>query len=186
MAGEEETPPPPPPPSVKKIEPPFPFSLGPQDRLGDFITPTRLTHENYVDWAADIQLALVVRRKFGFIDGSIEPPCTKSDQLTINAMLVTWITNTKSTLTKYREPSRLWDHLKQHFSIVNGPRIQQIKSSLPRCEQTKTMSFATYYGKLNTLWEELSLLELPIVCPCSPKCVVSDLYLQRREMAKLH
>ena len=126
MAGDEQPPPPP-----QKIDHLSPFFLGPQDRPGDFITSTRLTHDNYADWAADVQLALMARRKFGFVDGSISsptPPCTESDWLTINAMLISWITNTitpevKSTLTKFREVSRLWTHLKQRFSIINGPRI---------------------------------------------------------------
>lgn len=78
----------------------------------------------------------------------------------------------KSNLTKFHDASRLWDHLKQRFSIANGPRIQQIKSSIARYEQTKTMSISSYYGKLNALWEELSLLEPPIMCPCSPPCTV--------------
>ncbi|KMT00225.1 hypothetical protein BVRB_1g020380 [Beta vulgaris subsp. vulgaris] len=189
MAG-DATPPPPP----LKIDTSSPYFLGPQDRPGDFITPTRLTHDNYADWAADIQLALVARRKFAFVDGTITsplPPCTESDWLTINAMLVSWITNTitpevKSTLTKYREARRLWEHLKLRFSVVNGPRIQQIKSSISRCEQTKTMSVSTYYGKLNALWEELSLLEPPISCSCCSQCTVSDLYAERYETAKLH
>ena len=191
MAGDAAAPPPPPP---LKIDPSSPFFLGPQDRPGDFITPTRLTHENYADWAADIRLALLARRKFCFVDGTISspvPPCTPSDWQTLHAMLVSWITNTitpevKSTLTKYSEASRLWAHLKQCFSIVNGPRIQQIKSSLARCEQTKTMPVSTYYGKLNSLWEELSLLEPPISCSCCSNCHVSDLYTERRETAKLH
>ncbi|XP_010691085.2 uncharacterized protein LOC104904516 [Beta vulgaris subsp. vulgaris] len=191
MAGDDIINPPPPP---LKIDASSPFFLGPQDRPGDFITPTRLTHENYADWAADVQLALVARRKFVFVDGTISspvPPCTESDWLTINAMLVSWITNTitpevKSTLTKYREARRLWDHLKHRFSIVNGPRIQQIKSSISRCEQTKNMPVSTYYGKLNALWEELSLLEPPIRCSCCSTCNVSELYSQRHETTKLH
>ena len=48
------------------------------------------------------------------------------------------------------------------------------------------MTVATYYGKLNSLWEELSLLEPPICCSCCSKCTASDLYNQRRETAKLH
>lgn len=38
------------------------------------------------------------------------------------------------------------------------------------------MSIDTYYEKLNALWEELSILEPPIVCPCSPSCTVFDLH----------
>ncbi|KAJ9561852.1 hypothetical protein OSB04_007012 [Centaurea solstitialis] len=85
------------PPPVQKIEPNSPFFLGPQDRPGDFITPTRLRGDNYDNWAGDIRTALEARRKFVFLDGTIskpEPPCTKSDWDTINAMLVSWIMNT--------------------------------------------------------------------------------------------
>ena len=104
MAGDDVPPPPP-----LKLDSSSPFFLGPQDRPGDFITPTRLTHDNYADWAVDIRLALLARRKFSFVDGSISsptPPCTESDWLTLHTMLVSWITNTitpevKSTLTTY-------------------------------------------------------------------------------------
>lgn len=188
MAGDEVPPPP------AKLESNSPFFLGPQDRPGDFITPTRLSHDNYADWASNIQHALVARRKFGFLDGTITapiPPCTESYWNTINAILVSWITNNitpevRSTLSKFREPKRLWDHLHQRFSFVNGPRIQQVKSSIARCEQSKTMSISTYYGKLHALWEELSLLEPLISCTCCSKCNAIELHNQRRETSRLH
>ena len=132
MAGDDVPPPPPP-----KIDSSSPFFLGPQDRPGDFITPTRITYDNYADWAADIRLALLARRKFGLVDGSIStptPPCTESDWLTLHAMLVSWITNTitpkvKSTLTKYSEASRLWAHLKQRFLLSMD--LESNKLNLP-------------------------------------------------------
>lgn len=49
-----KTPPPPPP----KIESNSPYYLRSQDRLGDFITPTRLTVENNESWEADIQTTI--------------------------------------------------------------------------------------------------------------------------------
>ncbi|XP_056697415.1 uncharacterized protein [Spinacia oleracea] len=142
MTGEET-----PPPTPRKIQPDSPFFLGSQDRPGDFITPNRLRNDNYDDWAVDIQAALEARRKFEFLDGTITgptPPCTQSDWTIINAMLVSWITNTihpevKSNISKFRDAKRLWDHLKQHFAQTNGPRIQQLKSSIAKCEQTKTI-----------------------------------------------
>ncbi|CAI8593060.1 unnamed protein product [Vicia faba] len=117
-----ETPPPPPP--TPKIEPNSPYYLGSQDRPGDFITPTLLTTDNYESWAANMQTELEVRRKFEFMDGSINkpsPPCTKSDWTAINVMLISWITNTidpnlRTSLSKFREAKSFWDHLKQHFT----------------------------------------------------------------------
>ena len=76
-------------------------------------------------------------------------------------MLVSWLMNTidpevKSTLSHYDDAYLLWKHLKERFSDVNGPRVQQLKSNISRCEQSADMSVSTYYGKLNVLWDELS------------------------------
>ncbi|RVW97527.1 hypothetical protein CK203_058484 [Vitis vinifera] len=171
-----------------------PFFLGTGDRPGDFITPTRLRGDNYDDWASDIQLALEARRKFEFLEGTItgpQPPYTQSDWNTVNAMLVSWITNTidpevKSTLSKFRDAKRLWEHLKQRYAMVNGPRIQQLKTSIAKCEQSKSMSVTTYYGKLNVLWEELFKHEPLISCTCCSSCTAASLHQARREQGKLH
>ncbi|RVW83549.1 Retrovirus-related Pol polyprotein from transposon RE2 [Vitis vinifera] len=174
MAGDDEQPPLPPP----KREMNSHFFLGTGDRPGDFITPTRLRGDNYDDWASDIQLALEAHRKFEFLEDTItgpQPPYTQSDWNTVNAMLVSWITNTidpevKSTLSKFRDAKRLWEHLKQRYAMVNGPRIQQLKTSIAKCEQPKSMSVTTYYGKLNVLWEELFKHEPLISCTCCSSC----------------
>ncbi|RVW82461.1 Retrovirus-related Pol polyprotein from transposon RE2 [Vitis vinifera] len=190
MAGDDEQPPLPPP----KREMNSPFFLGTGDRPGDFITPTRSRGDNYDDWASDIQLALEARRKFEFLEGTItgpQPPYTQSDWNTVNAMLVSWITNTidpevKSTLSKFRDAKRLWEHLKQRYAMVNGPRIQQLKTSIAKCEQSKSMSVTTYYGQLNVLWEELFKHEPLISCTCCSSCTAASLHQARREQGKLH
>ena len=65
------------------------------------------------------------------------------------------------------------------------PRIQQIKSSIARCEQIKDMLVSTDYGKLTASWEKLSLLEPTICCAFCSKFNVSDLYSQLCETTKL-
>ncbi|KAH7541938.1 hypothetical protein FEM48_Zijuj02G0020400 [Ziziphus jujuba var. spinosa] len=106
-------------------------------------------------------------------------------------MLVSWITNTidpevKSTLSKFRDAKCLWEHLKQRYAMVNGPRIHQLKTSIAKCEQPKSMSFTTYYGKLNVLWEELFKHEPLISCNCCSSCTAASLHQERREQGKLH
>lgn len=202
MAGDEELPPPPTPTSTSistpapppKIEPNSPFFLGPQDRPGDFITPARLRGDNYDDWASDMETALAARRKFGFLDGTITkpvPPCSTSDWTTIHAMLVSWIMNTiepevKRSLSKYKDAKRLWETLKERFAVVNGPKIHQLKLSIAQCEQTKTMSVASYFGKLTALWEELHQHEPLITCTCCDSCTAGKEHETRREKDKLH
>ena len=184
MTGDANNPPPP--PSSSKIDPTSPYFLGPQDRPGDYITPTHLKGDNYDEWTSDIQLALEARRKFGSLDGTLTgpiSPCTQSNWNTIQAMIILWIMNTidpeiKGTLSKYREAKKLWDTLKTRFAVVNGPRIQQLKKSIAKCEQTKTMSVASYFGKLSALWEELNIHEPLIKCTCS-NCAAGQLHEQR-------
>ncbi|XP_019081951.1 uncharacterized protein LOC109124309 [Vitis vinifera] len=158
MAGDDEQPPLPPP----KREMNSPFFLRTGDRPGDFITPTRLRGDNYDDWASDIQLALEARRKFEFLEDTItgpQPPYTQSDWNTVNAMLVSWITNTIDP---------------------------ELKTSIAKCEQPKSMSVTTYYSKLNVLWEELFKHESLISCTCCSSCTAASLHQARREQGKLH
>ena len=181
--------------SSSKIEYNSPFYLGPQDRPGDFITPARLRGNNYDDWAKSIRTALRARRKFGFLDGTYTtptPPCTNDDWWTIQSMLVSWLMNTidpevKSTLSHYDDAYLLWKHLKERFSDVNGPRVQQLKSNISRCEQSADMSVSTYYGKLNILWDELSHHEPILSCECGfCKCNLGTKHEKRHEDERLH
>ena len=122
MAGNQAPPPPPPP----RIDHTFPYYLGPHDRPGDFITPTRLRGDNYDVWANDMQTAIEARRKFVFLNGSITTPafpCTQDDWNTLYAMLISWLTNTidpevKATLSKYKDARKLWETLKSRYSMI--------------------------------------------------------------------
>lgn len=143
--------------TLNSISPAYPFYLDTGDRPDDFVTPTHLQHDNYDEWATDIQLDLEARRKLFFLDGTIfstEPPYSSADWAKVNTMLVSWISNTiysnvKGTSTKFREAKRLWDRSKTRFATVNGSRIQLLRSVIARFEQSKSMFVSAYYGKLN-------------------------------------
>ncbi|XP_021746757.1 uncharacterized protein LOC110712595 [Chenopodium quinoa] len=184
----------PPPPPPTKIEPNSPYYLGPQDRPGDFITSQRLKLDNFNEWSQTIYIALSSRREFGFLDGTITsyaPPCTKDDWVTIHCMLVSWLMNTidpevRTMLSNYVNAKKLWDDLQERFGLVNGPRIQQIKSEINRCEQSKSMPVAVYFSKLSVLWDELDKHEPLIGCKrgkCT--CDVGKQHANRREGDRL-
>lgn len=186
MAGDDGVPPPPP----SKIEIHNPFYLGAHDRPGDFITPIRLKLDNFDSWSHAVKVALSSRRKFGFLDGTIVDavsPATKEDWIVVHCMLVSWLMNTidpevKSMLSNYDNAKRLWDDLHERFCVVNGPRIHQLKSQINKCEQTKTMSVAIYYGKLKVLWDDLANLQPLINCNCGKcSCNVGKQHEKRRE-----
>ncbi|KAK1400807.1 hypothetical protein POM88_000412 [Heracleum sosnowskyi] len=67
----------------------------------------------------------------------------------------------KSLLSNYENAYLLWKNLNERFSVVNGPRIQQLKSDIARCEQSKNMPVSTYFGKLKICSTLLSRNPLP-------------------------
>ncbi|XP_074305508.1 uncharacterized protein LOC141640724 [Silene latifolia] len=137
--------------SGTKIDSSSSYYLGPQDKPGDSITPVRLTLNNFDEWAHNVCVALKSRRKYVFVNGTInEPkaPCTQDDWETIHSMLVSWLSHTissevRSLLPKYENAKRLWDDMHERFSVVDGSRIQQIKAGLQECREIESVPWHT-------------------------------------------
>ncbi|CAH9073979.1 unnamed protein product [Cuscuta epithymum] len=142
-----------------------------------------------------VRLGLRARRKYCYVDGTLlkpKPPCTEDDWMTNQSMIVSWLLNTispdlKQTLTNYENAYQLWTDLEERYSIVDGPRIHQVKTELARCEQPKGMSVGNYYGKLKTLWDDLNKLEPIPTCKCSGcTCNLNAQLEKRRESEQFH
>ncbi|XP_072078069.1 uncharacterized protein [Arachis hypogaea] len=149
-----------------------PYDLNASDNPENIITQVQLRGENYDEWARAVKISLRVRRKWEFIDGTHTEPGKDAPELedwwTVQSMIVLWILNTiepsLQTTVAYAENAKtLWEDIKERFSVVNGPRIQQLKADLTRCKQEGAF-MAAYYGKLKILWDELTN------CDQIPKC----------------
>ena len=114
---------------------PSPYDLNTSDNPGNIITQVQLKGANYEEWARAMRTSLRARRKWGFIEGSIEKPKPEFSELedwwTVQSMLISWIMNTiepslRSTVTYTETAKELWDDLKERLSVVNRPRIQQL------------------------------------------------------------
>lgn len=86
------------------------------------------------------------------------------DWQTVHSMIVSWLMNTieptlRSTISYYEDAHLLWKDLRERFCVVNGPRIQQLKSALSECKQSKTEAIVVYYGRLKQVWDELANYE---------------------------
>ncbi|KAJ1375273.1 Zinc finger, CCHC-type, partial [Sesbania bispinosa] len=176
-------------------KPPSPYDLNSNDNPGNVITQVQLRGENYEEWARAMKISLRARRKWGFIDGTHKQPddgaLEMEDWWTVQSMLVSWILNTieptlRSTVTYAENAKELWEDIRDRFSVVNGPMIQQLKAELADCKQ-QGMTMVSYYGKLKTLWDELANYEQIPRCSCGGcKCDIASKLEKRREEERVH
>ncbi|XP_068466567.1 uncharacterized protein [Phaseolus vulgaris] len=137
-----------------------PYDLNASDNPGNIITQVQLRGENYDEWARA-------------------------------SIIVSWILNTiepslRSTVAYAETAHNLWEDIKERFSVVNGPRIQQLRSDLSRCKQ-EGMVVATYFGKLKVLWDEFANSDKIPSCTCGGcKCGIGAQLEKRREEEKVH
>ncbi|XP_074342734.1 uncharacterized protein LOC141680396 [Apium graveolens] len=139
---------------------------------------------------------LYVKKKIGFIDGSITQPPEESDEyedwISVNSMLVSWIMNTidsklRSTISYHESARDMWNDIQERFNILNGPRIQQLKVELHTCKQVQGMSVEDYYAKLKKLWEALDEVDPIPTCECGKcTCKIATKLQKREENAKVH
>ena len=154
-----------------------PYEITTLDNSRLLITQVQLKEENYDEWARSVHTALRARKKFGFIDETITKPANNSadieDWWTIISLVVPWIRNSiesslVSTISHVEVAQDLWNDMRDRFSVINGPRIQQIRSEITECKQ-QGMSIVNYYGKLKHLWDELANYNQMPTCKCG-KC----------------
>jgi hypothetical protein len=132
-----------------------------------------LTTENYVTWARAMKRALRAKNKLGFVDGSITKPSDPNDPLLeawerCNDMIVLWIHNSvsssvKSSFILVDNAYDIWNELCERLTQQNGLRIFQLIGALANLTQGNDL-VSVYYGKLKTIWDELTLH-----CPL-PEC----------------
>lgn len=106
------------------------------------------------------------------------------DWWTIQALLVSWIKMTieltlHSNISHKDVAQDLWEHLKRRFSVLNGPRIQQIKAELACCKQ-RGLAIESYFGKLNRIWDSMAIYRPLRVCKCG-KCTCDLGTLQEKD-----
>uniref|UniRef100_M4EME5 Retrotransposon Copia-like N-terminal domain-containing protein n=1 Tax=Brassica campestris TaxID=3711 RepID=M4EME5_BRACM len=133
-----------------------PYLIFSADNPGALITSVQLKGENYSEWATEMMNALQAKRKTGFIDGTLKKPPEGHSHLeswlSVNSMIVGWLRTSidprvRSTVTFITNAHKLWENLKERFSVGNKVRVHQLMSKLASCRQDGE-AVIDYYGRL--------------------------------------
>ncbi|KAG7569356.1 Zinc finger CCHC-type [Arabidopsis thaliana x Arabidopsis arenosa] len=165
-----------------------PYFLHTSDHAGLVLVSDRLASgSDFHSWRRSVRMALNVRNKLGFIDGTIlKPPNDHPDAGSwsrCNDMVATWLMNSVSkkigqSLLFMSTAEAIWKNLLARFKQDDAPRVFEIEQRLNALQQG-SMDVSTYYTELVTLWEEYkNYIELPI-CTCG-KCECNAALLWER------
>jgi hypothetical protein len=122
-------------------------------------------------------MALTVKNKIGFINGSLTKPSavSESDPLGFawcrcNNMVLSWLINSVSkeiaaSIIYIDSAADMWMDLHDRFSHLNGPRVFQLQQKMSSLSQEND-SVSTYFTSLKGLWDELDHQEPLPCCTC--------------------
>lgn len=141
-----------------------PYFIHHSDNSGLVLISQPLTGDNYPSWNRAMVIALSVKNKIGFIDGTIILPEDNEDLLNQwirnNNIVISWILNSISkeisaSVIYLESAHEIWIDMKERYQQRNGPRIFQLRRELMNHIQGQS-SVSTYFTKLKTIWEELN------------------------------
>ncbi|CAN1247853.1 hypothetical protein LINPERPRIM_LOCUS6515 [Linum perenne] len=148
-----------------------PLFLSPGENLSVPITSVKLSNDNYHLWSRSINVALSIKNKIVFIDGSLPPPATTDTTFAAwnrcNYAVLSWLLNSVSddiaqSLISYDSAFNVWTDLKKRFSQCDAIRIADLQAKIASCNQGDS-TVTQYFTNLKMLWEEY-LQYRPIPC----------------------
>ncbi|KAL1368591.1 hypothetical protein AAHE18_02G132500 [Arachis hypogaea] len=152
-----------------------PYFLHQVDGLGLVLVSQSITGDNYDSWSCSLELALSVKNKLGFVDGSLPHPSadnpqqvtlwTRSDNVVLSHIFNSLSKDIVGSVMRSRVVSEVWQDLRECFQQRNGPRIFQLRRNLMALSQGSD-SISVYFTKLKSIWDELSAYRPIVQCRC--------------------
>jgi len=103
------------------------YYLHPSDNLGALLVSEIFTGENYIAWSQSMSIALTVKHKIAFVDGSLEPITTDQSLrvawLRSNNVVLSWLLNSiakdiRNSLLYFTTTFDIWEELRIRYLKV--------------------------------------------------------------------
>nr|XP_016473998.1 PREDICTED: uncharacterized protein LOC107795808 [Nicotiana tabacum] len=156
-----------------------PYFLSSTDHPGLTIVSQVFDGSRYGAWRRSVLIALSVRNKLGFINGSIKTPDEKS------AQFENWNRKDIGDSVLYSSTAKeLWEELETRYGQSNGTQFFQMQKELSSITQG-TDDIAIYFTRIKRIWDELKFLHIFEICGCECKCGAKTKNLKATENQKL-
>ncbi|KAK9733264.1 hypothetical protein RND81_04G055600 [Saponaria officinalis] len=151
-----------------------PYFLHSGDSTNLILVTDQFNGENYKKWKRCIRLALLFKNKLGFVSGSLSKPnSSHADHqrwilvdYTMRCWLLSSIHYTISETLMYASSAKdLWYEINERYGDSDNLMFYELQSELHSLKQV-SMSLAVYYGKLKSIWEDMSEIDAFPECSC--------------------
>ncbi|KAF5471273.1 hypothetical protein F2P56_011717 [Juglans regia] len=150
------------------------FYLHYSDNANTVVIVPPLSGQNYLSWNRSFTLAISIKNKLGFLDGSIPTP-NLTDALYIpwlrcNNLILSWLLNSiskeiASNVLYINSAKEVWEKLKTRFAQPDNVRIYQLQQQLSSTLQGN-QNVSEYFTQLNGIWEEMHNYRPVPCCSC--------------------
>ncbi|XP_019255045.1 PREDICTED: uncharacterized protein LOC109233619 [Nicotiana attenuata] len=131
--------------------------------IGVFTSPLRFDNTRYGSWRRTILVALFLRNKLDFINGSsIKPPDNSPlarQWQRYNDLVVSWLINSLSENIVRKLAKDIWSELEERYGQADAARVFELKKELARISQG-SLDIASYFNKIKQLWDEIDALSI--------------------------
>ncbi|XP_062019345.1 uncharacterized protein LOC133735920 [Rosa rugosa] len=167
-----------------------PLFLHYSDQPGAVLVSQPLMEDNYTTWVQSMIMALTIKNKKGFIDGTLKRPThNPNEQLQwdrCNVLVKTWLLGAmskdiSSSVIHCRDARGMWLELQERFSHTNTVLLFHIENAIHECEQG-TNSVTSFFTKIKSLWDEKDALCSFPPCTCEAAAEVKDFMETQKTM----
>lgn len=158
------------------------YYVHPYDNPGINLTNIVLNEHNYSQWSRSMELALSLKLKLGFVDGTYAQP-TQSTLLSYwkrcNHLVISWLLNSisleiRSSVVFLSTSKQIWDELEIRYAQSNLLKFFGLRRELAQVSQG-TLSVTSYCTKFKTLTDEPDCMSAKPKCTCTTyTCAVNS------------
>ncbi|XP_021762911.1 uncharacterized protein LOC110727641 [Chenopodium quinoa] len=141
------------------------YYIHPSENPAISLVSEKFNGENYQDWKRGMILALLMKNKMSFIDGSLQNPGEAYPMYNAwsrcNNMIISYILRSlDNTLAKsvifFSTTYEIWKDLEDKYSVISGPKIYSLQQTLNQLEQG-SFSIAEFFTKIKGIWDQISV-----------------------------
>ena len=170
---------------ISSLDQSNPLHLHPNDSNCASVVSIKLSGvENYRVWSSAIKLAMQIKNKMGFLDGSCvrtsyaASPLLEAQWDRCNAVVLNWILSSLSQDVYLGHvfsdnASTVWKELKDTYDRIDGSVVFNLLQKINTFKQGG-LPVSEYFHKLSSLWREFDILTKLPDCTCEARTELND------------